>query len=122
MSFTENVYRFECDNTIVGKLEDIVLDLLNWRILKHTENGNFIAPNKNTNEVFSPSSLIGIKWEYADTDKQHIMYRFYVSFGDKITFIDEIANDALYIQENGDILGYGYRFGRLAFTYKGYRI
>ena len=73
MSFTDNVYRMECDiNTIIGKLEDIVLDLLNWRILKHTENGNFIAPNKNMNEVFSPSSLIGIKWEYADTDDNYL--------------------------------------------------
>ena len=61
MSFTENVYRFECDNTLIGKFEDIVLQLLNWRILKHTENGNFIAPNNHMNEVFSPNSFIGIK-------------------------------------------------------------
>ena len=47
------------------------------------------------------------------------MYRFYVSFGDTINYIDNIANDALYLQENGDILGYAYRFGKLAFTYKG---
>jgi hypothetical protein len=37
MAFTDNVYRFECDNSIVGKLEDTVLQLLNWRVEQLTE-------------------------------------------------------------------------------------
>ena len=122
MDITENVYRFDCDNTIVGKFEDSILGIMNWRILKHTKSGNFIAPNNSMNEVFNNASFIGIKWEYANKKKTKIVYRFYLTSGNKITYIDHIAKDILYLQDNGDLQCYGYRFGKLAFKYTGVKI
>ena len=123
MGFTDNVYRFDCDNTIIGNFEDNILRFMNLRIWKHTKNGNFIAPNNNINEVFNDKSLLGIEWKYANKKKNKIIYRFYLLLpGNKISYIDNIAKDILYLQKNGDLQCYGYRFGKLAFKFKGTKI
>ncbi len=118
MTFIDNVYRYDCDNSLVGRIEDIITMLLNWRIIKHTKDGNLIAPNKNMDKVFNENSFIGIKWEYANKRKTKIVYRFYMSSG----YIDDMAKDILYLQKNGDLICESYRFGKLAFTYKGTKI
>ncbi len=114
--FTDRVYRFECDtSTWIGKVEQGILQYSNWTVIKHTADGNFVAPSNSMEKVFGPS--LYIRWEFVNETK--IIYRFYMKVGGTDIAMDDIARDELFIQPNGDIKANAYRFGRLAFTYTG---
>ena len=123
MGFTDNVYRIEIDTSnVLGKIEDKILQYvyrtemdknlkMKW---KHKKNGK-IKSTAPIDSVFD--KFYGLKWEYADNKKKNIIYRFYLSIGNKIIYLDDIniIKDFGYLQKNGDYQFYGNRFG---FTYK----
>ena len=125
MGFTDNVYRIEIDTSnVLGKIEDKILQYvyrtemdknlkMKWTILKHKKNGNINGNIIPIDSVFD--KFYGLKWEYADNKKKNIIYRVYLSIGNKIIYLDDIIKDFGYLQKNGDYQFYGNRFG---FTFK----
>jgi hypothetical protein len=120
------IYDVQCDtSTLSGFFEQLVLQLLNWTKLKHTVDGNFIAPNSKRGKVFNKLWPIRIIWHYRNIDgsisktqTNKLTYDFYILPFLQIP-IGGLRKDYLDIDKNGNITAKGtILYGLFSFNFK----
>jgi hypothetical protein len=119
------LYIAQCDtSTLLGWIEQLVLDFLNWNRLQHLPDGNFIAPNFKKGPLFSNWWPIRIIWHYRNPDGSIssnpttiLTYDFYIIPLLQIP-IGGLRKDYLTIQNDGNVVGIGsVLFGLFTFNY-----
>jgi len=100
-------------STIIGKLEQKVVELLNINIYKHGKNGIFL----NSNNHPMSDSIIKIKWRYNKCNKNKLQYDFYFKMFNKYIHLGKSRYDKLYIDKDSNIRGKGYIFNKHMFDF-----
>lgn len=106
-------YAYVDTSSIIGKLEQKILDKNNLTIYKHGKNGKFFIDNK---EAFTDTTY-KIKWRYNKCNKNIIYYEFFLKFFNKYINLGKLRYDKLYIDKDSNFRGEGFLFNKRIFDY-----
>ena len=107
-------YAYVDTSTIIGKIEQKVLEMFNLTIYKHGKNGTFSISNND--DVFN-RSIIKIKWRCDNRDKNILYYDFFFKFFNKYIPLGKLRYDKLYIDKDFNFRGKGFIFNRHVFGF-----
>jgi hypothetical protein len=107
-------YAYVDTSTIIGKIEQKVLEMFNLTIYKHGKNGTFSISNND--DVFN-RSIIKIKWRCDNRDKNILYYDFFFKFFNKYIPLGKLRYDKLYIDKDFNFRGKGFIFNKDMFVF-----